>query len=88
MPGKRTQSVKSILDEYVKRTNRTFSVHTVHRLDRETSGLLLFAKRRDVQQMLTDNWKDLVVDRRYIAVCEGVMEKDNGTVCSWMIVCS
>lgn len=85
MPGKRTQSVKSILDEYVKRTNRTFAVHTVHRLDRETSGLLLFAKRRDVQQMLTDNWKDLVVDRRYIAVCEGVMEKDNGTVCSWLM---
>ena len=85
MPGKRTQSVKSILDEYVKRTNRTFAVHTVHRLDRETSGLLLFAKRRDVQQMLTDNWKNLVVDRRYIAVCEGVMEKDNGTVCRWLM---
>ena len=84
MPGKRTETVKSILDEYVKRQNRTFSVHTVHRLDRETSGLLIFAKRRDVQQMLTDNWKDLVADRRYIAVCEGLMEKDTGTVTSWL----
>ena len=83
-PGKRTQTVKSILDEYVKRQNRTFSVHTVHRLDRETSGLLLFAKRRDVQKMFTDNWKDLVVDRRYIAVCEGIMEKDAGSVTSWL----
>ncbi len=83
-PGKRTQTVKSILDEYVKRQNRTFSVHTVHRLDRETSGLLLFAKRRDVQKLFTDNWKDLVADRRYIAVCEGVMEKDSGTITSWL----
>lgn len=84
-PGSRQQTVKDILDEYVKRTNRAFAVHTVHRLDRDTSGLLLFAKRRDVQQILTDNWKDIVTDRRYIAVCEGSMEKDNGTVSSWLM---
>lgn len=84
-PGSRQQTVKDILDEYVKRTNRAFAVHTVHRLDRDTSGLLLFAKRRDVQQILTDNWKDIVTDRRYIAVCEGRMEKDNGTVSSWLM---
>ncbi len=83
-PGKRTQSVKTILDEYVKRTNRTFAVHTVHRLDRETSGLLIFAKRRDVQQMLVDRWRDLVADRRYIAVCEGQLEKEAGHVTSWL----
>jgi len=85
-PGaSRTQTVKDILDEYVKRKNRTFSVHTVHRLDRETSGLLLFAKRRDVQQQFTDHWKELVTDRRYIAVCEGSMEKDSGSITSWLL---
>lgn len=84
-PGSRSQTVKDILDEYVKRTSRTFSVHTVHRLDRETSGLLLFAKRRDVQQMFTDHWKEIVTDRRYIAVCEGDMEKDNGSITSWLL---
>ncbi len=84
LPGARQQNVKSILDEYVKRTNKGFAVHTVHRLDRETSGLLLFAKRRDIQQTFTDNWKDIVTDRRYIAVVQGEMEKDNGTVVSWL----
>ena len=84
MPGNRSQTVKDILDEYVKRQNRRFSVCTVHRLDRETSGLLLFAKRRDIQQTLVNNWRDLVHDRRYIAVCEGLMERDSGTVCSWL----
>lgn len=83
-PGSRQQTVKDILDEYVKRTNRTFSVHTVHRLDRETSGLLLFAKRRDVQQKLIGDWKGYVTDRRYIAVVEGEMEKDRGVVSSWL----
>lgn len=83
-PGSRSQTVKDILDEYVKRKNRAFAVHTVHRLDLGTSGLLLFAKRRDIQQTFTEHWKEIVVDRRYIAVCEGDMEKDSGVVTSWL----
>lgn len=83
-PGTNQITVKTILDEYVKRQNRTMSVHTVHRLDRETSGLLLFAKRRDVQQMFMEHWRETVTDRRYIAVVQGEMEKDNGTVASWL----
>lgn len=84
LPGDRRENVKAILDEYVKRQNKTFSVHTVHRLDKGTSGLLLFAKRRDVQQMLTSDWRGVVKDRRYIAVVHGDMEKDAGTVSSWL----
>lgn len=84
VPGKRQENVKGILDEYVKRTNRSFSVCTVHRLDRGTSGLLVFAKRRDIQKTFTDNWQDIVVDRRYVAVVQGEMEKDSGTVSSWL----
>ena len=84
MPGGRENSVKRILDEYVKRKSRSISVHTVHRLDRVTSGLLIFAKRRDVQQMFTENWHDIVKDRRYVAVVQGLMEKDSGTVESWL----
>lgn len=83
-PGANQITVKTILDEYVRRQNRTMSVHTVHRLDRETSGLLLFAKRRDVQQMFVEHWRETVTDRRYIAVVQGDMEKDNGTVASWL----
>ena len=83
-PGNRTRTVKDILDEYVQRQNKSFSVHTVHRLDRETSGLLLFAKRRDIQQTLIDQWHDIVTDRRYIAVCEGAMERDADTVRSFL----
>ena len=83
-PGNRTRTVKDILDEYVQRQNKSFSVHTVHRLDRETSGLLLFAKRRDIQQTLIDQWHDIVTDRRYIAVCEGTMERDADTVRSFL----
>ncbi|MBO4429869.1 MAG: RluA family pseudouridine synthase [Bacteroidaceae bacterium] len=84
MPGDRHENVKAILDEYVKRQSRTFSVHTVHRLDKGTSGILLFAKRRDIQKIFMDHWQDIVTDRRYVAVVQGEMEKDNGTVTSWI----
>ena len=75
---------KSILSKYVNRQKKGMTVHTVHRLDRETSGLLIFAKRRDVQQTLVDNWQNIVTDRKYIAVVEGDIEKDNGVVSSWL----
>ncbi len=83
--GQKQETVKSVLDQYVKRQKKGAAVHTVHRLDRETSGLLLFAKTIDVQQTLVRNWQDIVTDRRYIAVCEGEMEKDYGTVSSWLM---
>lgn len=85
LPGDRRENVKSILDEYVKRQNKSCAVHTIHRLDKGTSGLLLFAKRRDIQKTFTDHWKDIVTDRRYIAVVQGEMEKDNGVVTSWLM---
>lgn len=83
MPGSRQESVKSILDQYVQRQNRAFTVNTVHRLDKGTSGLLIFAKRRDIQKIFTDNWHDLVFDRRYVAVVQGTA-RDQGTVASWL----
>lgn len=84
VPGDRRENVKSILDEYVKRKSRAFAVHTVHRLDKGTSGLLVFAKRRDIQKMFTDHWKEIVSDRRYVAVVQGEMEKNAGMVQSWL----
>lgn len=80
----RENSVKRILDQYFQRESRRLSAHTVHRLDRYTSGLMIFAKRRDVQQIFIDRWQELIADRRYVALVEGVMEKKQGTVASWL----
>ena len=84
IPGSRDNSLKRILDEYVKRENKALSVHTVHRLDRVTSGILIFAKRRDIQQAFTDRWHDMVTDRRYIAVVQGRPKEPTGTISSWL----
>lgn len=82
--GQKQETVKAVLDSYVGRQKKGMTVHTVHRLDRETSGLLIFAKRIDVQQTLINNWQEIVTDRRYIAVVEGEMGKDNGVISSWL----
>lgn len=74
----------AILTEYVKRSAREHRVFIVHRLDRETSGLMVFAKDEKTKRNLQDNWTDIVTDRRYVAVVSGEMEKDSGTVISWL----
>ena len=84
MPGKNDNSVKKILDDYLKHQNRRIRAHTVHRLDRVTSGVLVFAKRIDILKTFMDHWQEIVSDRRYIAVVEGQMEKDAGVVSSWL----
>jgi 23S rRNA pseudouridine1911/1915/1917 synthase len=59
-------------------------VFTVHRLDREASGLMLYAKSREVQKRLQDSWQEAVHERGYVAVVEGRLERDQGTVTSWL----
>ena len=65
----------TILNEYIQRSGRQFRVYIVHRLDRDTSGLMMFAKDEKTQRTLRDNWHEIVTDRRYVAVVEGNMEK-------------
>jgi 23S rRNA pseudouridine1911/1915/1917 synthase len=78
------RTAQHILQDYVKRTHRNNRVFVVHRLDRETSGLMMYAKDELTQRTLRDNWHDIVVDRRYVTVVEGEMEKDTDTVHSWL----
>ena len=74
----------TILNEYVQRSGRQHRVYIVHRLDRDTSGLLMFAKDEKTQNTLRDNWHNIVTDRRYVAVVAGEMENNAGMVRSWL----
>lgn len=78
------RTAQHILNEYVKRIHRGNRIYVVHRLDRETSGIMMYAKDEKTQHTLRDNWHDLVRDRRYVAIVAGDMEQDEGTVRSWL----
>lgn len=78
------RTAQHILQEYVKLKNRRNRIFVVHRLDRETSGLMMYAKDEQTQNHLRDNWHDLVTDRRYVAVVQGDMEEEAGTIRSFL----
>ena len=82
--GHSSLNVKSVLDDYFKKTRQHCTAHVVHRLDRDTSGLMVYAKDIQTEQILEHNWHDIVYDRRYVAVVSGEMEDDGGTVKSWL----
>ena len=78
------RTAQHILNEYVKRQHRNNRIFVVHRLDRETSGIMMYDMDEQTLLSLRDNWHNIVCDRRYVSVVMGDMEKDNGTVESWL----
>ncbi|MBO5134168.1 MAG: RluA family pseudouridine synthase [Bacteroidaceae bacterium] len=77
-------SVKSELDNYLRKSHQGCTAHVVHRLDRETSGLLVYAKTIEAEQILEHNWHEIVTDRRYVALVSGVPEQKKGSIESWL----
>lgn len=77
-------TVFSILKEYVKKQSYRNTVHVVHRLDRETSGLLVFAKSPELQEYMRTYWRQLVTKRTYVALVEGKLAQKEGKITSWL----
>lgn len=82
--GHASLNVKTVLDDYFRRTRQRCTAHVVHRLDRDTSGLMIYAKDIDTEQLLERDWHHIVYDRRYVAVVSGEMEEDGGTIANWL----
>jgi len=74
----------SILREYVKWSNPRNKIFIVHRLDRDTSGLMMFAKNEQAKDALQHNWNNMVLNRKYLAVVEGRMEPAQGVIKSYL----
>ncbi|MBR6715812.1 MAG: RluA family pseudouridine synthase [Prevotella sp.] len=82
--GHSSLNVKSLLDSYFVKSRQKCRAHVVHRLDRDTSGLMIYAKDMETEQILEHEWHDIVYDRRYVAVVSGEMENDEGTIANWL----
>ena len=99
--GKEKNTLYSLLNAYIKVNARmqrkedlisgrepdrsTAKVWIVHRLDRGTSGVLVFAKNERAKDILQSKWKELVAERKYVAWLEGTLEDDRGAVQSWLV---
>lgn len=82
--GAGSLNMKNLLDRHFTETHQRCTAHVVHRLDARTSGLMVYAKSVDVQQQMTADWHRTIIDRRYVAVVDGVMEQPQGKVESWL----
>lgn len=80
----------SILTDYVRsarggrNTRDKGRIFIVHRLDRDTSGVIVFAKDEQTKHALQDDWNETILERKYIAAVEGTLEYDEGTVASYL----
>ncbi len=89
-PGKPTSStdgsisIQEIISEFLKKQSKgKFRAHVVHRLDKEVSGVLLFAKTNEGMETIKENWQ--ATEKHYYALVEGIPEKEEDTIKSWLI---
>ena len=77
------KTVITVLNQYLEASHQRCHAHIVHRLDRDTSGLMVVSKSKEVSQKFEEDWKGTVTDRRYVAVAWGKIEPPKGEVKSW-----
>ncbi len=74
----------NIVKNYLKECDSRQKVFIVHRLDRDTSGLMMFAKTPEAKEAMQHNWNNMVLERKYVAVVEGNVENDEGVIRSYL----
>ncbi len=80
----KSKTAHFILNDYVRKGNSKSSnrVYIVHRLDRETSGLVIFAKSEQVKRFLQDNWEK--TEKHYLAILHGNLKVKEGAISSYL----
>jgi pseudouridine synthase, RluA family len=76
----KTVTAYNIMTNYVKLSNPKSRIFIVHRLDRDTSGIIMFAKDENLKHKLQDNWDKIVIFRGYVAVVEGILKVKEDTI--------
>ncbi|MDE7377020.1 MAG: RluA family pseudouridine synthase [Muribaculaceae bacterium] len=75
----------SLLRDYLKKKDPRNKLFIVHRLDKQTSGLMMFAKNEAAKEAMQHNWNNMVLERKYIAVVEGTIDPEEGMVKSYLV---
>ena len=73
-----------MLMDYVQQKDKHNRIYVVHRLDEDTSGVLMVAKNEKIRDLLQDKWNDLVSKRGYYAIVEGQLKEKQGTIKSYL----
>lgn len=81
----REKTAYFLLTDYVRKGNPRSRnrIFIVHRLDRDTSGILVFAKSEQAKRFLQDNWKEFT--KKYVAVVNGALSQKEGVITSYLV---
>ena len=79
-PRNEKRTLTSILNEGLARTGKAYRLHPAHRLDRETSGLIIYAKGKSIQKKMMDEFRNKKVKKTYIALVKGAPLKNQGEI--------
>jgi len=79
-PRNETRTLSSILNDEIKKRGATYRLHPCHRLDRETSGLIIYAKGKSPQKKMMEEFKNRKVNKKYIAFLQGYPGKSSGEI--------
>ncbi|GAB2563169.1 RluA family pseudouridine synthase [Spirosoma aerophilum] len=80
----RDRTAYGILSDYVKKENPKNKIFIIHRLDRETSGVMMFARSEQVQRPMQESWNATTKERTYVALVEGVPTSEKGRITSYL----
>lgn len=81
---KKEETAYNILKDYLKEASPLNKIFIIHRLDKPTSGLMMFAKNPEAQEAMQHNWNNMVLDRTYVAVVEGIVKENEGVITSYL----
>jgi len=79
-PKNEGRTLTGILNQDAKEKNSGYNLYPCHRLDRQTSGLLIYAKSRDIEERMSDAFRNRKVSKKYIAFVHGKMPASQGTL--------
>ena len=81
----KTRTAYHMVTDYVKSRKVGSRIFVLHRLDRDTSGVLMFARDAETKELFQSRWNGIVTRRGYLAVVEGVPRPDRNTIRSYLI---
>lgn len=82
--ARREVTAYSLVFDMMRRRDPRSRIFIVHRLDRDTSGIVIFAKDQKTKDTLQENWEESVLERGYDAVLEGVPSETEGIITTWL----
>ena len=78
------ETAYNMLNNYIKSKDKHKQIYLLHRLDRDTSGIMMFAKSKEIQTVMQENWNNIILERTYIALVHGTPIKTNDTIISYL----